>query len=320
MCDEIVDSLDLDKNNVMSWNEIQNLVKNLHPRYSQVPTSAVEVTDPEVLRLNGMSKSDLAQYLATEVDYSWVLAYHMFLGLSGDSRAALGKMFEPGVYEVVWMGGVRYRNSNSYSDVYEGSPTESAAEMPIASVGQTYRIRFFVKGDTGDDTEATEVWYGYLEWARLFIPMTFRDGSPALQHRAPFNDDTQLKKMAQKIFEGLGVPADAGVAAADVMAYLDSAHIGHDKERLRGNLLASDLNGDGKVQLKEFIDCFIKYQSISDCLWLPTKELSDRPHPSCVAHLVHDSPAKPARPGWFSGNIAAGEGGVLVNHNPYEQV
>merc|ERR1712072_781619 len=113
------------------------------------------------------------------MDDGWVHAYAMMLGISGDPEKAkaIHSTLEPGIYEVCWPGGVRYRDANRYNAVVEQRSTFQKTEsVPRALPGQQFRIKHFVKGEmqlhdehAGKDV-VTEVSYGYIEWPRLFLP------------------------------------------------------------------------------------------------------------------------------------------------------
>eukprot|EP00656_Telonema_subtile_P051986 TRINITY_DN7121_c0_g1_i1.p1 TRINITY_DN7121_c0_g1~~TRINITY_DN7121_c0_g1_i1.p1 ORF type:complete len:333 (+),score=87.32 TRINITY_DN7121_c0_g1_i1:201-1199(+) len=287
-CSEIVEKLDANSNGQMEYEEIQVLVKNMHPRFAEIKSTDITPKDPEMAALDGMTKTKLIEHLATTMDEGWVQAFHQFLGLSGDHDKALAtKSFEPGVYKVTWDGGVRFRNSNVYVDVWDEK--DDSGKVPMAQVGQTYRIRFFVKGVMGQEgqTRATEVWYGYLEWARRFIPMSFPDGRETMERVSEYDNAEQLERMAASIYDrmaGVSQSSD-GVTPEVLLAYLDGAKIGYDHSKLASQLAAADANSDQLVQKEEFVNCFTQHGSISDCLWVDTHGNNTKPHHENVAAL-----------------------------------
>merc|ERR1711977_699960 len=122
------------------------------------------------------------------MDDGWVHAYAMFLGLIANENeiAKVQAKCTPGVYEVKWPGGIRYRKRNEYTSIVDQRQVrdmdgkEHMEAIPRALPGQTFRIRFFVNGKLKfKDGEKTvmkrEVPYGYVEWPRLFLPMCFPD-------------------------------------------------------------------------------------------------------------------------------------------------
>lgn len=136
-------------------------------------------------------------------------AYAMLLGLSGDPERAKAIEVNPGIYEVIWPGGVRYRDSNRYNAIVEkrkSAKDGSKAVVGRAAPGQTFRIKHFVSGDLcikdgsreavaevaqADSVgpvsiTAVQVWYGYIEWPRLFLPMSFPDGEPTMKRIADY--------------------------------------------------------------------------------------------------------------------------------------
>eukprot|EP00658_Telonema_sp_P-2_P036500 TRINITY_DN2638_c0_g1_i1.p1 TRINITY_DN2638_c0_g1~~TRINITY_DN2638_c0_g1_i1.p1 ORF type:complete len:370 (+),score=140.18 TRINITY_DN2638_c0_g1_i1:113-1222(+) len=289
---EVVDGLDTNKDGVMQFEEVQVLVKNLHPKFVNKNPTEITPDVPEMQVLNGMSKDQLVNHLATTVDTNWLVAFHQFLGLSG-SADACNKSFEPGVYKVVWEGGVQYRKSNSYADVFFGNTGDK--EVPIASTGQHYRIRHFVPGvmDAGEGgKKRTEVMYGYLEWPRLFLPMSFPDGTETLVREAEYENAEQLERMAKSLFDRIltkeqkDTKADTkpeSVSADKVKAYLDAVKIGYDDAALLEKLAESDTNNDQLIDTAEFVNCFTKYGCIADCIWVDTNGAMKVPHPESVA-------------------------------------
>merc|ERR1711907_507408 len=128
------------------------------------------------------------------MDEGWTRAFAMLLGVLGNPDKAITQKkaeLEPGCYKVIWEGGVRFRKSNVYRDYAEFYPHDEAHKdkkpLPLAETGQVYRIRHFVPGfsdmvdEQGNKILLNEVMYGYLEWARLFIPMSFPDGTPTME-------------------------------------------------------------------------------------------------------------------------------------------
>lgn len=96
------------------------------------------------------------------IDRPQVHAYAMMLGISGDADKAGAIRCDPGIYEVIWPGGVRYRDVNRYNAVVEKRSSFKHKEsevVPRAMPGQTFRIKTFVKGelqlhDAGKDVVA----------------------------------------------------------------------------------------------------------------------------------------------------------------------
>jgi hypothetical protein len=314
ICDKIVEALDTNHDGIMQAEEVQSLVKNIHPKFIDTPASKIELTCPEVMELDGKTKTQLAEHLCNIMDDGWVHAYAMFLGVIGDEESIrqAAADCQPGVYEVKWPGGVRFRTTNRYRDVCDkrskgekGSADYVEEEViPRAKPGQTYRIRFFVKGDMKFDKDEAhsvqqfEVPYGYCEWPRLFLPMCFPDGEPTMQRIADYDEPAQLQKMCDMIFDEMlkTAPKDAtGVKAETIINYLEGAKIGYNKDKLANDLDAYDKlgNGDGLIQKDEFFECFTKTQSISDCLWIDTNFYDNVPHPEAVeGYFPKDSPSK----------------------------
>ena len=66
-----------------------------------------------------------------------VSVFHSFLGLG--VQAGQTAQPEPGVFKVVWEGGVRYRNSPNYTDI--------ADQEQLALPGTEFEIADFEKGN-----------------------------------------------------------------------------------------------------------------------------------------------------------------------------
>lgn len=288
----------------MQAEEVQGLIKNMYPEFIDTPYQDIPLSHAKVQALDGMSKLDLVDHLVAEMDDGWVHAYAMMLGISGDADKAGAIRCDPGIYEVIWPGGVRYRDVNRYNAVVEKRSSFKHKEsevVPRAMPGQTFRIKTFVKGelqlhDAGKDVVA-EVWYGYVEWPRLFLPMSFPDGEPTLKRIAQYDGKplegneggcNQLEKMAGMIYDEMAkiqkeFSDKGGVSPEVVKQYLDGAKIGYDHESLLNDLKSFDANNDGVIQKEEFLKCFTDTQSISDCLWIDTDGFQDHPHPDAVA-------------------------------------
>ena len=58
---------------------------------------------------------------------------------------------------------------------------------------------------------------------------------------------------------------------------MDGAEIAYDKTALKQDFVNSDVNGDGKLSLDEFIEAY-KRGSISDIFCIPTRNRQKIPH------------------------------------------
>merc|ERR1711907_145230 len=305
-CTKIVEALDTNHNGKMDAEEVQGLVKNMHPEFLETPIEDIPLDHPHVQALDGMSKLDLVDHLCNTMDDGWLHAYAMLLGLSGDPERAKAIEVNPGIYEVIWPGGVRYRDSNRYNAIVEkrkSAKDGSKAVVGRAAPGQTFRIKHFVSGDLcikdGSREAVAEVWYGYVEWPRLFLPMSFPDGEPTMKRIADYGDAQQLEKMAGMIYDEMEKITNEknGVPPEVILEYLKGAKIGYDHESLLDDLKSFDVghegNNDGRIQKEEFIKCFTETHSISDCLWIDTDEYEHQPHPKVVeAFFAKNSPKR----------------------------
>ena len=63
----------------------------------------------------------------------------------------------------------------------------------------------------------------------------------------------------------------------EITSFLDGAEIAYDKDALKQDFVNSDVNGDGKLSLDEFIEAY-KRGSISDIFCIPTRNRQKIPH------------------------------------------
>ena len=70
-----------------------------------------------------------------------------------------------------------------------------------------------------------------------------------------------------------------------ITSFLDGAEIAYDKDALKQDFVNSDVNGDGKLSLDEFIEAY-KRGSISDIFCIPTRDRQKIPHHADVRSLA----------------------------------
>jgi hypothetical protein len=172
LCREIASKINSSGSGVMQQDELQILVKHLDPAFINVPTNQIQIQDPKIKALIGKESEALGQYLSITYEENWVRApthavqlvetclrreiescfvqikvfhsfLHTFLGLAPKTAFPPSK---PGVYEVVWEGGVRYRTKPNYQSI--------ADEEDLALPQTQFEVREFIIGDDGVSTIA----------------------------------------------------------------------------------------------------------------------------------------------------------------------
>jgi Ca2+-binding EF-hand superfamily protein len=264
LCREIVDKMDESGDGVMQQEELQILVKHLDPAFINVPTHQIQIQDPKIKALIGKDKRALVDYLSNTYEENWIKVFHQFLGL-GDKTTGFPAS-KPGVYEVAWEGGVRYRTQPSYQKI--------ADEEQLALPQTQFEVKEFIMGDDGLE-------YAYLYWARYFLPTRFHNGEPMLKRIGEPGTSEQLKTLAYDLFREIDTSGDEQAEWEEITSFLDGAEIAYNKEALKQDFEKSDVNGDGKLSLDEFIEAY-KRGSISDIFCIPTRNRQKVPHHSEV--------------------------------------
>merc|ERR1712028_178995 len=260
LCREIVNKLDSSGDGIMQQDELRILVKHLDPAYINVPTDQIQIQDPKVKALVGKSKETLVEYLSNTYEENWIKVFHSFLGL-GDKSTGFPPS-KPGVYEVAWEGGVRYRTKPNYQSI--------ADEEQLALPQTQFEVKEFILGDDGLE-------YAYLFWARYFLPTRFHNGEPMLKRIGEPGTSEQLKTLAYDLFREIDTSGDEQAEWEEITSFLDGAEIAYDKTALKQDFVNSDVNGDGKLSLDEFIEAY-KRGSISDIFCIPTRNRQKIPH------------------------------------------
>jgi len=261
-CMEIVDKLDTDNNGVMSKAELQLLVKHLYPNFINIPAANIKLDDPKIVALNGKTKAELVAHLEKTCDETWVTVFHQFLGcVEGDPPDF--PECTPGVYSVVWEGGVRYRNSPNYQDI--------ADYEQLALPETEFEISHFKKGPLG-------LVYGYIHWARYWLPMSFQDGRPMLKRIGDVGTSQQLEQLAIDLFNEIDTSKDGFASWEEITSFLHGAEIAYDEEQLKKDFEEADVDKNGQLDKQEFIDCY-KRESIANVFCIPTKGRQNIPHP-----------------------------------------
>jgi len=181
--------------------------------------------------------------------------FHQFLGLGDKTTGFLAS--KPGVYEVVWQGGVRYRTKPNYQSV--------ADDEQLALPQTQFEVKEFVIGDDGLE-------YAYLYWARYFLPTRFHNGEPGLRRIGEPGTSEQLKTLASDLFRAIDTTGNEQAEWEEITSFLDGAKIAYDKDALK-----DALNADGKLSLDEFVEAY-KRGSISDIFCIPTRNRQKIPH------------------------------------------
>ena len=138
------------------------MVKHLDVRYWNTPVEAVSMNDKTIVALTGKSKDHVADYIELAYEEDWVRVFHQFLGL-GDLKTGFTKL-EPGVFEVIWPGGIRLRQSPNPMDV----------QNEVAEFGKRYLVTHF---DYCDDLRE----FGYLQEMTSWLPSRFSGGEPLIK-------------------------------------------------------------------------------------------------------------------------------------------
>eukprot|EP00656_Telonema_subtile_P054119 TRINITY_DN799_c0_g1_i5.p1 TRINITY_DN799_c0_g1~~TRINITY_DN799_c0_g1_i5.p1 ORF type:complete len:368 (-),score=106.31 TRINITY_DN799_c0_g1_i5:87-1190(-) len=260
-CEEIVDHLDSSGDGVLQAEELQLLVKHLYPNFINVCVKDIPLDDPKIKALDGKTKAELVEHLNTTCDDTWVNVFHQFIG-KGEKKQEFAAC-KPGVYSVCWEGGVRYRLSPNYQDI--------ADEEQLALPDTHFDIEHFAQGPLG-------LWYAYIHWARYWVPVTFQDGRAMLERIGDNGSSEQLQRLAEDLFNEIDASKDGYAEWEEITSFLDGAAIAYDAEALKGDFVRADVDGNQKLDLKEFIECY-KNESISNVFCIPTYDRQAIPHP-----------------------------------------
>ena len=79
------------------------------------------------------------------------------------------------------------------------------------------------------------------------------------------------------MFREIDTSGDEQAEWEEITSFLDGAEIAYDKTALKQDFVNSDVNGDGKLSLDEFIEAY-KRGSISDIFCIPTRNRQKIPH------------------------------------------
>jgi hypothetical protein len=167
------------------------------------------------------------------------------------------------VYEVAWEGGVRYRSNPEYQSI--------ADDEQLALPQTQFEVKQFVIGKN-DGLE-----YAYLDWARYYLPTRFHNGEPMLKRIGEPGTSEQLKTLAYDLFREIDTSNDEQAEWEEITSFLDGAQIAYDHAALRADFEASDVDGNGKLSLNEFIEAY-KRGSIANIFCIPTLTRQDIPH------------------------------------------
>jgi len=261
LCREIVNKLDSSGDGIMQQDELRILVKHLDPAYINVPTDQIQIQDPKVKALVGKSKETLVEYLSHTYEENWIKVFHQFLGL-GDKSAGFPPS-QPGVYEVAWEGGVRYRSDPEYQSI--------ADDEQLALPQTQFEVKQFVIGKN-DGLE-----YAYLDWARYYLPTRFHNGEPMLKRIGEPGTSEQLKTLAYDLFREIDTSNDEQAEWEEITSFLDGAQIAYDSAALKADFTAADVDMNGKLSLSEFIEAY-KRGSIANIFCIPTLTRQDIAH------------------------------------------
>jgi len=265
-CAEIVDKLDTDGNGRMSATELRILVKHLYPNFINTPADKIDLSHPKIQALDGKSKAELISHLDLTCDETWVSVFHQFLGCAKDTKVDYGEC-QPGVYKVVWEGGVRYRRSPSYQDI--------ADDEQLALPETEFEIVHFEQGTN------MKLWYGYIHWARYWLPITFQDGRAMLERIDDVGTSKQLDQLAEDLFTEIDSDDSGQASWEEITSFLEGAKIAYDAASLKKDFEAADADQNGELNKEEFKACY-QCESISNVFCIPTKDRQDIPHPPGV--------------------------------------
>jgi len=272
-CEDIVDHLDSSNDGILQADELQLLVKHLYPNFINVCVKDIPLDNEKIKALDGKTKEELVEHLNNTCDDTWVNVFHQFIG-KGDTKPGVFDPCEPGVYSVCWEGGVRYRHTPNYQDIVD-------AEQ-LALPDTHFDIEHFGKGKLG-------LIYGYIHWARYWVPITFQDGRPMLKRVGPNGSSEQLKKLAEDLFSEIDVGRDGFAQWDEIVSFLDGAEIAYDNAALKIAFKRADANGDEKLDLAEFIELY-KGEAIANVFCIPTQGRQHIPHP--VGEIADKEAAK----------------------------
>jgi len=194
ICAELVEALQNLGEGSIRPKQLQLMVKHLEECYRDTPVEAVSMSDKTIVALTGKSNDHIADYIELAYEEDWVRVFHQFLGL-GALWTGFTKL-EPGVFEVIWPGGIRLRQSPNPMDV----------RNKIAEFGQRYQITRFEYCVDGRE-------YGYLEEAVSWLPSRFSAGEPLIRRVQDLPEHTNF--LSEQAVKGVGLKNEKEVVYAE---------------------------------------------------------------------------------------------------------
>jgi len=191
VCQEVVDALDKSGDGAVSPWELQLMVKHLDAQWSRTPVDQVPMSDPTIVHLTGKSKEEIASYIEMAYDEDWTRVFHQFLGLGATNTFA--KMV-PGVFKVVWPGGIRLRHS----------PNQTDCLTDIVQFSSQLLVSRF---DYSDDQRE----FAYVHELEAWLPSRFRAGEPLIQRVGDLPEQLVVRSPVVSLRETTNWSAEAAI-------------------------------------------------------------------------------------------------------------
>jgi len=177
ICLEIVEALENSAQGRLGPKQLKLLVKHLDPKWSDEPVD--DIPDDCINKMRGMSKIALAHYIQSLYDEEWIRMYHQIKGLAPVESTIDPSV--PGIFEVTYLGGVRYRCSANSEDTSE----------EIAEPEDRFSMTRFQQDSNGRE-------FGYVQENKLWLPTHLSDGCALLDR---IGDIPFERSFEQSVFE-----------------------------------------------------------------------------------------------------------------------
>lgn len=224
VCQEIVDALDKSGDGVVSPWELQLMVKHLDAQWSRTPVDQVPMSDPTILHLTGKSKEEITSYIEMAYDEDWTRVFHQFLGL-GATNTGAPKM-APGLFKVVWPGGIRLRRSPNQTDCLTDI-VEYSSQLLV--------FRFEYSDDQRE--------FAYVHELKAWLPSRFRAGEPLIQRVGDLPEQLVVPSPVVSLRETTNWSAEAAIQEEELAE--------EEQAKKEEELRSSENTAKQKLQLRQ---------------------------------------------------------------------